>query len=127
MEGKVLIEFVGDTSDIDRKTKGLTSSFGKLTSSIALGNLAAKGITKSFELISQNMDRAIQRIDTMDNFPKVMQNFGVSSDEAAESIKRIDETVQGLPTSLDQAVAGVQDLFMVTKDLRESEKLFKAK
>lgn len=126
MEGKVLIEFVGDTSDIDNKTKGLTSSFGKLTSSIALGNLAAKGITKSFELISQNMDRAIQRIDTMDNFPKVMQNFGVSSDEAAASIKRIDETVQGLPTSLDQAVAGVQDLFMVTKDLRESEKLFKA-
>lgn len=126
MEGEVLIKFTGDTSDIDSKTKGLTSSFGKLTSSIVLGNLAAKGITKSFELISQNMDRAIQRIDTMDNFPKVMQNFGVSSDEAAASIKRIDETVQGLPTSLDQAVAGVQDLFMVTKDLKESEKLFKA-
>lgn len=126
MEGEVLIKFIGDTSNIDSKTKGLTSSFGKLTSSIALGNLAAKGISKSFELISQNMDRAIQRIDTMDNFPKVMQNFGVSSDEAAASIKRIDETVQGLPTSLDQAVAGVQDLFMVTKDLKESEKLFKA-
>ena len=126
MEGEVLIKFIGDTSNVDSKTKGLTSSFGKLTSSIALGNLAAKGITKSFELVSQNMDRAIQRIDTMDNFPKVMQNFGVSSDEAAESIKRIDQTVQGLPTSLDQAVAGVQDLFMVTKDLKESEKLFKA-
>lgn len=126
MEGEVLIKFVGDTSNVDSKTKGLTSSFGKLTSSIALGNLAAKGISKSFELVSQNMDRAIQRIDTMDNFPKVMQNFGVSSDEAAASIKRIDETVQGLPTSLDQAVAGVQDLFMVTKDLKESEKLFKA-
>jgi 6,7-dimethyl-8-ribityllumazine synthase len=109
MEGEVLIKFIGDTSNVDSKTKGLTSSFGKLTSSIALGNLAAKGITKSFELVSQNMDRAIQRIDTMDNFPKVMQNFGVSSDEAAESIKRIDQTVQGLPTSLDQAVAGVQD------------------
>lgn len=126
MEGEVLIKFIGDTSNVDNKTKGLTSSFGKLTSSIALGNLAAKGISKSFELVSQNMDRAIQRIDTMDNFPKVMQNFGVSSDEAAESIKRIDQTVQGLPTSLDQAVAGVQDLFMVTKDLKESEKLFKA-
>ena len=126
MEGEVLVKFVGDTSNVDSKTKGLTSSFGKLTSSIALGNLAAKGISKSFELVSQNMDRAIQRIDTMDNFPKVMQNFGVSSDEAAESIKRIDQTVQGLPTSLDQAVAGVQDLFMVTKDLKESEKLFKA-
>lgn len=78
------------------------------------------------QIVSQNMDKAINRIDTMNNFPKVMKNFGVSTDEANKSIKRIDKTVQGLPTSLDQAVAGVQDLFMVTKDLKESEKLFKA-
>lgn len=126
MNSEVLIKFKGDTTDVDKKTNQLEGSFGKLTKSITMGNLAAKGITKSFELISQNMDRAIQRIDTMNNFPKVMKNFGVSTDEANKSIKRIDKAVQGLPTSLDQAVAGVQDLFMVTKDLKESEKLFKA-
>lgn len=126
MEGEVLIKFIGDTSNVDSKTKGLTSSFGKMTGSIALGNLAAKGISKGFELVSQNMDRAIQRIDTMNNYPKVMELFGVSSDEAAESIKRIDASVQGLPTSLDQAVAGVQDLFTVTGDLGKSEDMFKA-
>lgn len=126
MEGEVLVKFVGDTSNLDSKTKGLTSSFGKMTGSIALGNLAAKGISKGFELVSQNMDRAIQRIDTMNNYPKVMELFGVSADEAAESIKRIDASVQGLPTSLDQAVAGVQDLFTVTGDLSQSEDMFKA-
>lgn len=126
MEGEVLVKFVGDTSNLDSKTKGLTSSFGKMTGSIALGNLAAKGISKGFELVSQNMDRAIQRIDTMNNYPKVMELFGVSADEASESIKRIDASVQGLPTSLDQAVAGVQDLFTVTGDLSQSEDMFKA-
>lgn len=126
MEGEVLIKFIGDTSNVDSKTKGLTSSFGKMTGSIALGNLAAKGISKGFELVSQNMDRASQRIDTMNNYPKVMELFGVSADEASESIKRIDESVQGLPTSLDQAVAGVQDLFTVTGDLGKSEAMFKS-
>ena len=126
MEGEVLIKFIGDTSNVDSKTKGLTSSFGKMTGSIALGNLAAKGISKGFELVSQNMDRASQRIDTMNNYPKVMELFGVSADEASESVKRIDASVQGLPTSLDQAVAGVQDLFTVTGDLGKSEDMFKA-
>lgn len=123
---EVLIKFKGDTSDVDKDTKKLTSSMGGLTKSMTLANLASSAITKGLGLMTQNMDRAIQRIDTMDNFPKVMQNFGVSADEASESIKRIDKSVQGLPTSLDQAVAGVQDLFMVTKDLKESENLFKA-
>ena len=123
---EVLIKFKGDTSDVDKDTKKITSSMGGLTKSMTLANLASSAISKGIGLMTQNMDRAIQRIDTMDNFPKVMQNFGVSSDEANESIKRIDKSVQGLPTSLDQAVAGVQDLFMVTKDLKQSEQLFKA-
>lgn len=126
MNSEVLIKFKGDTTDVDKKTNQLEGSFGKLTKSITMGNLAAKGISTTMQIFSQNMDRAINRIDTMNNFPKVMKNFGVSTDEANKSIKRIDKTVQGLPTSLDQAVAGVQDLFMVTKDLKESEKLFKA-
>lgn len=126
MTGEVLIKFKGDTTDVDKKTNQLEGSFGKLTKSITMGNLAAKGIGTAMQIVSQNMDKAINRIDTMNNFPKVMKNFGVSTDEANKSIKRIDKTVQGLPTSLDQAVAGVQDLFMVTKDLKESEKLFKA-
>ena len=126
MNSEVLIKFKGDTTDVDKKTTQLEGSFGKLTKSITIGNLAAKGIGTALQIVSQNMDSAINRIDTMNNFPKVMKNFGVSTDEANKSIKRIDKAVQGLPTSLDQAVAGVQDLFMVTKDLKESEKLFKA-
>ena len=126
MNAEVLIKFKGDTSDVEKDVKVLDNSFGKLTRSFTLGNLAAKGISKGLEVMSQNLDGAIKRVDTMNNFPKVMKNFGVSSEDANESIKRIDKSVQGLPTSLDQAVAGVQDLFMVTKDLKQSEKLFQA-
>lgn len=123
---EVLIKFKGDTSDVDKDTKKLTSSMGGLTKAFTLGSLAAGAVSKGLQMISEYSGRAIQRIDTMNNFPKVMQNFGISADEANKSIQRIDKSVQGLPTSLDQAVAGVQDLFMVTKDLKQSEQLFKA-
>ena len=123
---EVLIKFKGDTSDVDKDTKKLTSSMGGLTKAFTLGSLASGAVSKGLQMISEYSGRAIQRIDTMNNFPKVMQNFGVSAEEASASIKRIDKSVQGLPTSLDQAVAGVQDLFMVTKDLKQSEQLIKA-
>lgn len=126
MEGEVLVRFVGDTSNLDSKTKGITSSFGKMSAAMAIGNITAKAVSKGIELIGENVDRASQRIDTMNNYPKVMELFGVSADEASESVKRIDESVQGLPTSLDQAVAGVQDLFTVTGDLGKSEAMFKS-
>jgi tape measure domain-containing protein len=123
---EVLITFKGDTKDIDSKAKNVTASVGD----IAKGNLIATGITKAFgaawNVVSRNMDKAIDRYDTIQNFPKVMKNFGVSADEASESVNRIADSVLGLPTSLDQAVAGVQDIFMVTKDLKKAEAMFQA-
>lgn len=122
--GVVTIHFKADTKDLDAKTNNLTNSFGSLTGAITLGNVAAKVISKTFSELSSNMDGAIKRFDTLQNFPKVMKNFGVTSEEASESVNRISDTIQGLPTSLEQAVGGVQSLFMVTKNLKEAEDLF---
>ena len=122
--GVVTIHFKADTSNLDDKTSKLTNSFGSLTGAITLGNVAAKVISKTFNELASNMDGAIKRFDTLQNFPKVMKNFGVTSEEASESVNRISDSIQGLPTSLDQAVGGVQNLFMVTKNLKEAENLF---
>ena len=124
--GNILYKFLADTSNLDRATKSVNGGFKGMTKSMVVANLATKAISAGFNLIAQNSDRAIQRIDTFNAFPKVMKNFGVSTKEANASIKRMDKAMQGLPTSLDEAVAGVQDLFMVTKNLPEAEKLFKA-
>ena len=40
MQGaEILTKFTADTSQVDKATKGLTGSFGKLTSAFTLGNL----------------------------------------------------------------------------------------
>ena len=127
MQGaEVLTKFTADTKDFDSKSKKVNVSLGSVTK----GVLAATGITKAFSaawnLVTGSLDGAIDRLDTMNNYPKVLKNFGVSADEASESVKRIDQSVRGLPTSLDQAIAGVQNIFMVTKDLKQSEKIFQA-
>jgi tape measure domain-containing protein len=117
--GNIIFHFKGDT-------KGLSSSMGGLTKSFALGTLAAKGISKALQVISSNIGDAVKRVDTLNNFPKVMKAFGVSTKEAQASIKRIDKSIRGLPTSLDTAVSGVRDFFMVTKNLKQAEAMFKA-
>ena len=117
--GNIIFHFKGDT-------KGLSSSMGGLTKSFALGTLAAKGISKALQVISSNIGDAVKRVDTLNNFPKVMKAFGVSTKDAQASIKRIDKSIRGLPTSLDTAVAGVRDFFMVTKNLKQAEAMFKA-
>lgn len=127
MQGaEVLTRFTADTKDFDSKAKGLNTSIG----SIAKGVLVATGVTKAmstaWSMVSRNMGTAINRYDTLQNFPKVMKNFGVSSEEAAKSVDRIADSVLGLPTSLDQAVSGVQNIFMVTKDLKKAEAMFQA-
>ena len=106
-------------------TSGIQKS-GSTVKSIIAGLGITKLISSAMNTIKNSTNDAIKRLDTFNAYPKVLENFGVSADEAQKSISRIDKSVRGLPTSLDQAVGGVQNLFMVTKDLGQAEKLFKA-
>lgn len=124
--GDIIFHFKGDSSNLNNSVKNTSSSFNGMTKSMLVATGVTKAVSAGMNLISSNADSAIKRIDTFNAFPKVLQNFGVSADEAKKSIDRIDQSVRGLPTSLDQAVAGVQDIFMVTKDLKEAESMFKA-
>ena len=89
MQGaEVLTKFTADTKDFDNKSKKVDVSLGSITK----GVLAATGITKAFSaawnLVAGSVDNAIDRLDTMNNYPKVLKNFGVSADEASESVNK---------------------------------------
>ena len=126
MNSEVLIKFKGDTTDVDKKTSQLEGSFGKLTKSITMGNLAAKGIGKAMQIVSQNMDSAINRLDTMNNFPKVMSNLGISAKESEKAVQKLSEGLQGIPTTLDAGALAVQRFTSKNGDVQKSVKLFLA-
>ena len=123
---QVLIKFVGDTKDVNGKVNGLSKSMGGLTKSFVAGNLISKGLSTAFNMISSSAGSAVQRLDTMNNFPKVMQNLGISAEESEKSIKTLSDKLQGLPTSIDTAAASVQRLTAKNGNIKKSTDLFLA-
>lgn len=123
---EILTRFTADTSQVDKATKGMTTSFSKLTGAFTLGNLAAKGISKAIGIMNANLDGAIKRTDTMNNFPKVMSNLGIGAQEADEAIKILSDKLKGLPTALDTAASSVQRLTSKNGDVKKSTNLFLA-
>ena len=123
---EILTRFTADTSQVDKATKNYTSGLGSLTKAFTLSSLAAQGVSKAISVISQNMDSAINRFDTMNNFPKVMKNLGISTEDADASVKKLSEKLTGLPTALDSATRAVQRLTSKNSDVNKSTDMFLA-
>lgn len=96
-------------SEIERTGSQSGNAWGNAWT-VAAGTLVAKGITKIAGMISNNLGKAISRVDTINNFPKVMTSLGYASEEASSSIELMSDRLLGLPTSLDQSVGDIQKL-----------------
>lgn len=108
------------------KAKQGATGFEKLKDSIknfSVGAIAFKAVNAGIDLITASLDKAIDRFDTMQRFPKVMKSLGHSSKDVAQSTKALSEGIEGLPTTLDTVVATTQKLTSMTGDLKTSTKL----
>jgi len=123
---EILTKFTADTSQVDNATKNFSNSVGSLTKAFTLGNLAAKGISKAIGIFNASLDGAIKRTDTLNNFPKVMSNLGISADDSEEAINTLSDKLQGLPTSLDSAAMAVQRFTTANGDIKKSTKEYLA-
>lgn len=100
-------------NDITNKTKRGGGTIKNIVAGLGIAKLASMGINA----IKSSLDGAISRIDTMNNFPKVMKSLGYSAEQASKSVKKLDEGVRGLPTSLDEIVKNTQLLTASLGDL----------
>lgn len=89
----------------------------------SVGAVAFKAVSSAMNLVSQSMDKAIDRFDTLQRFPKVMKSLGHSSKDVAASTKLLSEGIEGLPTTLDTVVSTTQKLTSMTGNLKQSTKL----
>lgn len=87
-------------------SKGFESGFSSVT--VAIGNLLSDVIRGAVDFLGQNLQRGIERLDTIQNFPKLMQTFGYTAEEAADSVLSIQEHLDGLPGSTDEVLRLVQ-------------------
>lgn len=92
----------------------------------AVGVVLSKALTKIASMISNQLDAAISRVDTLNRFPKMMANLGISANDAEDSITKMSESLQGLPTTLDSAASAVQRFTSKNGDVAKSTDLFLA-
>lgn len=86
----------------------------------AIAGVVSSVTSSAINAISSSLGSAINRVDTMNNFPKVMQNLGYSGDEATASIKKMSGAIDGLPTSLPALTGMVQQLAPLSSNLDEA-------
>lgn len=99
---------------------------GSTIKSIIAGLGITKMISRAMSEINASIDGAISRFDTLNNFPKVMSNLGISSEKADKSIKKMSERLSGLPTTLDEGALAVQRFTSANGDVEKSTEIFLA-
>lgn len=100
--------------------EGVENSSNKATSSIkkfvgAIG-LIALGATV-FNTLRSSMDAAIKRFDTLNTFPSVLQELGVSAEDSERAMKRLSDGIDGLPTTLDEIAFNAQRMYTSFDDM----------
>ena len=118
-DGKDVKASLEKVEDQVKKTGSATGSKWGSAWVVAAGNLIAKGVSKVASMVTSTMGSAISRLDTLNNFPKVMASLGYSAEEADSSVKMISESLDGLPTSLDTAVGDIQKLAATMGNLNQ--------
>ena len=98
-------------------TKRACESFGDRVKSIVAGVGVTKVIGATMNVLSSSFDGAINRFDTMQSYPKVMKSLGFEVEQSQKSVAKLNQSVQGLPTSLADVVTTSKSLAAVTGDI----------
>lgn len=111
---------------ITNLSNSANKSIGKLTSSFIKASIFTKTLGLAIKTVTNNLGGAISRLDTLNNYTNVMSNLGISGEDAEASIQRLSDKLQGLPTTLDDAVSSVQRFTSANGNIKASTDMFLA-
>lgn len=136
------VQITANTADVNKKLNNVEQQVNQLSNAVsknaskmstsfvafgsAVGNIAANVISKAFSAIASSMDSAISRFDTINNFPRVMENLGISADKSAPAIQYLTAKLNGLPTTVDAAAQAVQRFTSANGNIEASTQMFLA-
>lgn len=102
------------------KAAGKASSFKDTMMGMSAAQLAMKGLSKTWDLVSSSVGSAMGRIDTMEQFNRTMQLMTGDSKMAADALARVNDSVKGTAYGLDVASSAVQGFVSSGKDVNAS-------
>lgn len=121
---KIAINVDGkDLTIVNKQLDGMQSSGKKASSGIkdiVTGMGLLKVASSAIGVMKQSLDAAISRFDTMQKYPKVLSALGFSAEDSEQSIKKLSDGIEGLPTKLDEVVSTTQSMTAMTGNLNKS-------
>lgn len=112
--------FTSTMNKADSSMEGLDKRSQNTNTSIldiAKGVGVFKLVDSAVGLVRNSLDGAINRFDTLNKYPVVMQALGYSASDVDKSMAKLNKGIDGLPTSLDEIVSNTQQLAISTGSL----------
>lgn len=106
-EAEDSLKGVGDES---QKASGKIKKFVTAIGLVAIG-------TAAFNALRNSLDSAIKRFDTLNTFPKVLQELGVSAKDSQKAMQKLSDGIDGLPTTLDEIASSAQRMYTSFNDI----------
>lgn len=113
-----LSKVVGQSNQTASATTSATSSVKNLATSLGLVAVASK----AFSVVKDSIGGAIDRFDTLNKYPVVMDALGYSARDVARSSKLMQKGIDGLPTSLQDITSVAQQLAPLTGSATKASK-----
>lgn len=91
---------------LDDKSKKAGVSIGDIAKGVGVFKL----VDSAVNMVTGSLGGAINRFDTLNKYPTVMQALGYSTQEVDKSMNKLTNGIEGLPTKLDSIVSSAQQL-----------------
>lgn len=86
----------------------------------AVSAITERVLSSGINMIKNQLSDAVVRADTLERFPKVMEQMGYSAEIASDTIKKLMKGVEQVPTPLNEVVSGTQRLVSVTRNVEKA-------
>lgn len=91
---------------------------------VAIGTTIGRMVTNGFNAVINGFGTGIERLDIVQNYPRVMQNLGIATEDSERSVQRLQDALLGLPTSLQDGVMATQRLTATFGDVDRGTETF---
>lgn len=109
-------------SQLSQLTQRNNSMGGSAMKTGAMMGAAAAVTSKAMGVVRDSLGGAINRFDTLNKYPVVMDALGYSERDVAKSSQTLQKGIDGLPTSLDEITSVAQQLGPLTGSANKASK-----
>jgi tape measure domain-containing protein len=111
----------------DRASRTLQGFSGKAVAvGAAFGTFVGNVATDAVSRLAGQLGEATKRVDTLANASRTFENMGFKAADVTSTMEKLNKSILGLPTPLNEAVQGVEMLAAANNDIAGAQGIYTA-